>query len=1218
MDIFTELRSLSSFSVLEALLVGVICLLGLVGPEAASAQATYAVQTHTEASEQVNGSATSTVSDFYQDWETLPSISEAPGLEHVISVDLTGASLEEALNHVAAQADLEIGYLQETVERGKQITMEAESISVHEALGRILRNTNLHLVSTMGGQLALLEQSLPKEVDFQDIIHGPERAEVPTRLEHKIQSEPEVVQTGEISGTVTDAATGNPLPGVNVVIEGTQEGTSTAPDGTYEITGIEAGTYTLRASFVGYNDGLKEGIQVQADQTTSVDFQLTRSSANLDEVVIVGYGRARDEDDIVGGVSTVDTEGGNLVELNTPDAGDLLKGRTSGVQVREGTGAAGSSPTIRVRGVSSVNAGVEPLVVLDGVPIGTGIPNTLNPDMISSISVLKDASATSIYGARASNGVVVISTKGGAGTERSLSYTATYTAKQLPESWRPQMLNAEEAVRYNIRRIVDLNEFNNSDTPPDIPDIWIEKRQELENGELQNYDWLDEFVREGVSSPSANHNITYRTGGENISAAISGGYLNERSVIPSDNFGRLSLRSNIDAEVSERANLAVRLDGSRAINNRVPTDGHRNALWAAITASPVLSPYDESGDLKPFMRAPAPGFFSRPNPIFQVQEILNRETTRRLGANVSLDFEVTDDIIYRPRIYAIQRTSEIEQFKPTTIGNVSIGGEGDLDRGAPPQNNNGSKRFAKMENWGIDNVLEYNTSLGMHNIDVTLGHSIQKEVGESELLTASIFPSDDIINYQQASETEAFSDDYNWSLAAGFGEARYNYGDRYIAEFGFRREGSSRLGANERFGNFPSGAIGWRISNESFYPDNLFLDNVLVRGSVGKTGNNSIGNFEALGVFVSRRSVIGGQVREGQTLSELPNENLKWETAVQWQVGTTIGMFDDIIRLNFEYWNKTTQDMLFDVQTPRASGFSSTRVNFGKMVNKGIDATLEFTKSFDTDFSIGSSLNASWKTNEVVSMPPQLDRIVLGGRGGTNIIREGEELGAFWGLIRDGLWRQDNINDMSTPHATFEGQDRILGTNRFRDLNGDGVIDRENDFTVIGDPRPDIILGLNTDISYNNFSFSFLLSSMLGYEILPTIRDVDMNTVRRWNVSKRVLDRWKSPENPGDGFAPRSEVNNHAREWMDDWLEPGDHLWIKNIRLAYNIPSALSGRLGVEQARFFVTVDNLARFDSYSGFNPEVSTFTNPARPGLDRYVNPVPRSYSVGINLSL
>jgi hypothetical protein len=329
-------------------------------------------------------------------------------------------------------------------------------------------------------------------------------------------------------------------------------------------------------------------------------------------------------------------------------------------------------------------------------------------------------------------------------------------------------------------------------------------------------------------------------------------------------------------------------------------------------------------------------------------------------------------------------------------------------------------------------------------------------------------------------------------------------------------------------------------------------------------------------------------------------------------------MFDGLIRLKTEYWKKTTQDMLFDVRTPRASGFSTTRVNFGNMINQGVDATLELSKNISDDLSFSSTLNASWKTNEVTDIPPQTDRIVLGGRGGTNIIQEGDELGAFWGLIRDGLWRQDNIDDTSTPHATFAGQDRILGTNRFRDLNGDGVIDRENDFTVIGDPRPDVVLGLRSNISYNNFSFSFLLSSMLGYEILPTIRDVDMNTVRRWNVSKRVLNRWKLPENPGDGFAPRSEVNSHAREWMDDWLEPGDHLWVKNLRLAYNIPSSLSTRLGVTRARFFITVDNLARIDSYSGFNPEVSVTSDPRRPGLDRYVNPVPRSYSIGVNISL
>ena len=1099
----------------------------------------------------------------------------------LISMEVRNATLVEALEQLAEKANVGLAIQAEHVPE-KMITTNLRGATVFHALDKLLQGTSLEAV-------------LPSSRDVIIIKKKPDRLK-------KF-----IIQT--VSGFVTDASTGEALPGVNVIIKGTTQGVSTNAEGEYELE-VPSLQDTLIYSFIGYQTQ-----EIPINGRTQIDVELQRQAVIGEDVVVVGYGTQQREK-VISGISTVNTEDLGLVDLNTPDAGNLLKGRVSGVQIREGTGAAGSPPSIRVRGTSSINAGVEPLIVVDGFPIGTSFPQSLNPDDIANISVLKDASSTAIYGARASNGVIVIETKQAREGMSEFSYNSRFSIKSLPSNWRPEMLNAEEAVQYNIERIRELDEFNNVSEPTPIPEIFRKGQEALDRGELDNINWLDEFINGGTSAITQNHNISYRGGNENFRAAITGGFLEEKSTIPDDDFQRFSLRTNFDVDITENIDMGVNLVGVRSVDNRVPSDGARSGLWAAITGSPLISPFDEEGNLTKFMRAPAPGFFSRPNPMFQAQETLDELINRDLQANINFEIEIFEGFHYRPRFYVRQLTRETRQFSPTTIGDVSIGGPGALFRGAPPQPNEGSDQTQKLENYGLDNVFTYVQDIQDHHFDITLGQSLQRETSNLERIEGAIFPSDEVVNFGEAGDLDAFSDDFDWSLLAGFGQITYDYKDKYLAEASIRREGSSRLGKNNRFGNFPSGAVGWRISNENFFPEDTFINNFLLRGSFGKTGNNDIGNFDALGQFNSIRNVVGNQVQEGKTLSDISNDELEWETAIQWQLGATIGMLNNSINMKMEFWNKTTKNMLFNINTPRASGFQSTRINLGEMVNKGFDVTINTNKNFNSGLQWNSDFNISWQTNKVTELPPQLERIVLGGRGGTNVIMEGEEVGAFWGLVRDGLFTVEEAND---PNATtFADIDAYPGTNNFRDLNGDGVIDRTNDKRVTGDPTPDVIIGFNNQFSYKNFSFSMLLTSSLGYDILPLLRDVDMNTVARWNVSKRVLNRWKSPENPGNGFAPRSEVNAHSREWMDDWLESGNHLWIKNIRFSYSIPGNLVQTLGVSGLRFNFTVDNLARFDNYSGFNPEVSTSDDPARPGLDDFVNPLARTFSFGVNLNL
>ncbi|WP_236975144.1 SusC/RagA family TonB-linked outer membrane protein [Membranihabitans maritimus] len=1010
-----------------------------------------------------------------------------------------------------------------------------------------------------------------------------------------------------IEGQIVDVD-GNPLIGVNVLVKGSDLGTATDFDGFFSLENIDEDAVLL-ISYIGYKSQ-----EVAVDGRTDIQIILEEDSQTLDEVVVVGYG-AKKRKDIISGISSLSTEQMGLIDQPTPTAGDLLKGRVSGVSIREGTGAAGSTPSIRVRGISSINAGLEPLVVIDGFPVGNGFPQTLNSDDIASISVLKDAEATAIYGARGSNGVVLIETTSARIGVSEFNYNTYVGVNQVPQNWRPQMMNALEYANYNIERIEELDEFSGATSPTPIPEIFLDVVNNPDQWRNGGTDWFDEYIREGTESLTQNHNLTYKSGNEKLRTVISGGYLGQNGLLPGDDFNRLSLRGKFDANLSKRIKLGVNLSGARTVNNRIPTDGLRSTLWAAIASSPLKSPYDENGRLTKFIAADAPGYFSKPNPIFESLERTNEQIQRDLQVNIDLDITILDNLHYRPRVYGRQFTRETDIFKPTTIGLISLSGVGDLSRGAPPQINNGSYSSYSLENWGVDNLLTYNFSLREnHNIDFTLGHTIQYEEAFLRQINGNVFPSDDIINYNEAGEVTGSNDFQQWALLAGFGRLSYNFRGKYLAEVNFRREGSSRLGKNNRFDNFPSGAVGWRISEESFFPKENTISELMLRGSFGKTGNNAIGNFESLGRLGSVRTVIGDAVMESKFLTTLSNEGLQWETSLQYQVGLNLGLYNDFITLKVDYYKKTTENMLFNVNLPSASGFSSSRVNIGEMVNDGIDFEISSFAEFNK-VRWNSSLNISFMRNEVTKMPDQIDKILVGGRGGTNITMVGEEVGALHGLVRLGFFDENTINDPNL-HG-FMGADKILGTNIFKDLNGDGVVDRNNDMTVIGSPHPDFIFGFNNQVSWKNLSFTCLLTGMLGYDIMPTVRDVDFNQVARYNVNKLVLNRWKSPEDPGDGIVPRSEVNPGSREWMDAWLEPGDHLWIKNVKLSYSLPSYIVEKIGSKQLRFYFSINNLARFDNYSGFNPEVGSGGNSLAPGLDDYVYPLSRFYTLGANLT-
>jgi TonB-linked SusC/RagA family outer membrane protein len=1015
---------------------------------------------------------------------------------------------------------------------------------------------------------------------------------------------PKNIVQQSITGTVTDKD-GNPLPGANVVEKGTTNGVTADFDGKYSIA-VSDSNALLVVSYIGF--GTKE---VAVSGQSTINIILEESAAGLDEVVVVGYG-TQSKKKVTSAVAEVDMAG--VQDQPNSNAGQLLQGRVSGVTVSENNGAPGEGLNIRVRGISSINAGIQPLVVIDGFPVGNGIPQSLNPNDIEKITILKDAASTSIYGARGTNGVVLIQTLKAKESRSELTYNVSSGFQSVPNGWRPSVLNAQQYAQYNVERVGELNERSGQNNP--VPQIY---QDALNNPQNTGTDWFDILLRNGLFQ---DHNLTFRGGNESFRGVVSAGYLNQQGTLLNTDFSRLSLRANADANINDWLKVGTNLLVSYTDNNTTRDSGARGVLMQAITSSPLQSPFDENGELIPYIPADSPGYFARTNPIFETLERTNNTVQRDINASVNLDMEILPGLHYKPQLYGRILTREDNTFAPTTFGQFAIGNASNLAPGAPPFVNSASNQKRDITNWGIDNLLTYDTLLGNHSISAILGYTAQKQSGELSTINATGFPSDETLNFLEAAEVNAAVTDLggsNFSLAAYFARLSYDYKSKYLAELNFRREGSSRFGQDNKYGNFPSASVGWRVSEESFFPEDFVMNELKLRASYGVTGNSAIGDFDRFGELVSVPNlnnlennfnfVLNDNIEVGSSLTSLGSSDLKWETSTQLDIGLSMGFLNDAIVVNASYFEKTTEDMLFNLSIPTSSGFGSTRTNIGEMVNKGVDLDLS-TSVNGENFSWNSNLNLSFIENEVTFLPEEISQIVTNW----NITQVGLPVGSLRGHVIEGIFNtQAQLDDPSL--GSWPGA-RELGAYIFKDVNEDGIISG-TDMEEIGNPHPKVILGFNNVFNYKNLSLSILTTGAFGYQIMPQVNEVFYNQKGRWNVGTEVINRWRSPENPGDGLLPAIPFpRSHTRSNL--WLEDGDHIWIRNVTLGYQIPSSAFDNSFISGLRINLSVQNLAKFTSYSGWNPQVSSFGNDAdRLGVDNFTYPTNRTFTLGANIN-
>ncbi|MBI9057337.1 MAG: TonB-dependent receptor [Labilibaculum sp.] len=979
-----------------------------------------------------------------------------------------------------------------------------------------------------------------------------------------------------VTGKITDD-NGNPLPGVTVIIKGTSKGTISNPDGVYSFSNIPEGTI-LEFSFIGM---VTQEVRVGSKKTINVS--MTDDTIGLDEVIAIGYGSMK-KSDLTGAVSSVSSK--ELAAFPSLGVSQALQGRAAGVQIQSNNGEPGSSLRMRIRGGTSINSTSEPLYVVDGFPGGIMPP----AEDIASIEILKDASATSIYGSRGANGVVMITTKKGSDSKPTISFNSSYSSQDVIN--KIDLLNKNQFTEY-VQEI-DPNALNGSII-----------------GSGTN--WQDELFRKGSIQ---NHQLSISGGNDGIKYYVSGILYDQEGIVINSTYKRYSLTSNINIKASEKFNMGLNVFARRSVKNGVSTQqgSGRGVTSSAVTAEPTLPVYNDKGEY-------AISWFGDPNdnPIAMSNEPKNEVITDWLQANMFGEYALLNDLKFKFTLGANTSNSQNGSFLPSTlIVGKAVGG---------------SASMSSIKNTSIssENYFTYSKKIGDHDITAMGGYSYSRNKNASFSTKTESFLTDAFLWWDLGGGAE-FKNDYSslteTELSSYYGRINYKLLDRYMLTVNARYDGSSRFAKNNKWAFFPSAAIAWNVAEESFLQDVEEVSQFKIRASYGVTGNQGIGPYQSLAKYSSIHVIQNSSIVNAARPAEVANDNLTWESTAQTDIGFDLGLFNQRIHLVADYYYKKTTDLLFSMPLPEYSGYWNTLKNIGSIENKGFEFALS-TVNFDGEFKWTTDINFSTNKNKVLSLPDEKDifyRVMPGhlvGISNTNILREGEAVGAFYGYVYDGV-SQEGETILPGTWDTYAGGEKYKDINGVKDADGnltgeaDGKIDG-NDRTIIGDPNPDFIYGINNTFSYKGFDLNIFMQGSQGNDMY-SFTLMELETLRGVaNSTTEALNRW-TPTNTNTNVPKASSTSGYHSS--SRWIFDGSYLRVKNIALGYNLPESALKSLGLSKVRFYVSGQNLYTFTKYRGFDPEVNYSTDASaggnmNVGFDYGAYPNAKSYTVGLKVT-
>jgi TonB-linked SusC/RagA family outer membrane protein len=1004
---------------------------------------------------------------------------------------------------------------------------------------------------------------------------------------------PSSAQTGAtVSGRLTDSVSTEPLIGVSVMVQGTNAGTQTDVKGKFTINAAKGAVLVFR--YIGYNEK-----HITVGDNTTITVRLSPISQGLKEVVVLAYGSQR-KGDITSAVSAVDLSKSQGIPAS--NVGRLLQGQAPGVVAKQTTGQPGQELQVEIRGNSSLGATSDPLYVVDGFPVGTSVGNALNSNDIESITILKDAASTSVYGSRGANGVVLITTKSGKKDGYKLTVSSNNGFANVPDSRRVKMMTGPQFAQFENDVYSDkIRYFQNRE--PSAADIPADFRFPAQT--KVSTDWYKEILHQ--NAPFSDYNMSLSNGSEKSSSYISVGYLNQQGSLINTGFNRVTARANLDGRPNQYINFGLHLSGaySWAKNSDAIAGGFgNNIVDQALLMDPREPVYNADGTYNNYIGG-HDNIFGFPNPVQRLNEEVHKEYKSNVTANAYVEIKPLKDLVFRTNISGVLNDQRNHDFTPSDVAGFNS---------APPRQATAGEYFYNYMNYGMDNLLTYSPKFKDHKIEVTVGHIFQKNTVNTGNATGTNFP-DDLVEYvSAANQRDGSSGMAAYTIESFLSRVNYSFKDKYLFTAAFNREASSRFGSANRWGNFPSASVGWRVSQESFFPKLNWLDDFKLRASYGVTGNNNIGNYTSQANINTSNYVLGNTVVPGATIGSFPNVNLGWEQSKQLDIGTDISLLKGKVNFTAEYYRKLTTNMLLNVEVPAVAGFGNIITNIGKLQNKGLEFGVNYRDNFGK-VSVSTGFNISFNRNKILSIDGDRNSLLTGAfYDGYNISEVGKPIGMFYGFKVLGIYQnQAQIN--STPH----NPNNIPGTYQYLDGNGDGVISYDTqDMVVIGNPNPKFTWGWNWNVGYQHFDLSMLFNGSYGAQIY---RAVEMNLANIdgvFNVLSDVQNRWRSQANPGAGKWPGSNTYYFTREANSRYVYSGTYTWVKNITLGYTIPRIKN----LFDAKIFISVDNAFLITKYPGNNPEVNAAranngNDVISPGRDGESYPVPRTISIGTRVN-
>ena len=1109
----------------------------------------------------------------------------ANGIAQTVTISADSLSLQKIFSKIRAQKGIALFYDVDDLKNTKLVTVELKNVPLEQAL-----------------KVILFGQPIKYEIEGKTVFLA-RIDKIP--MGKTPGPEADAVPPIDIHGRILNES-GEPVS-ASIEVKGAKFGTTSNDDGYFELRGVDNNA-TLIITSVNM-----QTLEIKVNNRTEIVINLQTRSEDLNEVV-VSYGTQRQRE-VTGAVSSL-----QAVQLEDQPVGQIaqkIQGRIPGVQINQGSGTPGSGMAVRIRGAASINAGNNPLYVVDGFPIVGDLSN-INPSEIENFSVLKGPSAAALYGSRASSGVVLITTKKGKQGRTSIDFNASQGFSQVPKRGRFDLMNGEEFATFLKERYEDMAIYEGytGGVPTEYQDPSIYRGK--------NTNWYDVLLRD---APVSNYNLTLSVGKDNFTSATTFGYFAQQGSLINTYYKRFSLRSNNEFKVTDHIKIGINIapsfkiaqdgsgggvgggsgivDGPLGPPGQFVTDGSYSLLFSALTTAPWFSPNDQETDGTVKLKFDSPGLFTEPNWYRSISEMEDVVRSTNLLSNAYAQIDFLKFFRFKTSISLNINAANRKEFKPSTAGYIW---EPPLALATAAYTTNFTY------SWLAENTLEYNRTFGDHNINVLAGYSSQKYRSEYNRLTGTNFP-DDAASWIDAAGLKNGNSNLNeWSLLSAFGRVNYNYKGKYLLSVFMRRDGSSRFGLDNQWGSFPSISAGWLISDENFAKNWRIISYLKLRGEYGKVGNFNIGNYTQYANLNSNNYVIGNNIVPGRSPISIGNPSLTWETTKGMDIGLDVGLFNNRVSFTFDYYRNRTSDMLYQIDIPNGSGFSSIQDNVGTFEFWGYEIGAS-TKNLVNAFKWTTDFNIAFNRNKVIKLGTNntpLDGIAEVGGTGYWKTAVGNSIGLFYGYVFDGIYMTQAEFDSQPKHITSR-----VGTVRYKDIDKNGVIDQE-DRTFIGNPNPKFIYGINNSFAYKNFDANIVISGAYGADIYASQREWSESLSGIFNLQKIVKDRWRSPDNPGKGVIQRSLNGSDALPRYNNsrWIEKASYLTVKNITIGYTIPKVTKY---INRTRVYVSVQQALILTGYSGINPEASlNGLNGTRQGLDTSSYPVPRTFSLGLNLNL